>query len=83
MKDSIKNVLINLIQEAKRDQERANKSAELVFNTINDIFNNPDLQKIPTGAENAENLEEAIACYIQYGEYDIQGIIKELETIRI
>ena len=28
------------------------------------------LSDIPSNAENADNLEEAIQCYIQYGECD-------------
>lgn len=32
-----------------------------------------------TEAENAISLDEAITCYIQYNEYDITNIIKEIK----
>lgn len=34
---------------------------------------------IPSDAENADNLSDAITCYIDYGEYDIQKIMDEIE----
>lgn len=37
------------------------------------------LSDIPSNAENADNLEEAILCYMQYGEYDPDELWKELK----
>lgn len=37
-----------------------------------------DLQA-STRAENADHLEDAISCYIQYGEYDLGSIMKEIK----
>ena len=31
-------------------------------------------------AENAENLEEAICCFIDYGEYSVSGIMREVRA---
>lgn len=31
-----------------------------------------DLSRFETKAKNASNLEEAICCYIQYGEFDVE-----------
>lgn len=36
------------------------------------------LSDIPSNAENADNLEEAIQCYMQYGEYDPDLLWDEL-----
>lgn len=36
------------------------------------------LSDIPSNAENADNLEEAIHCYMQYGEYDPDLLWDEL-----
>lgn len=37
-----------------------------------------DPSEHPTAAENATTLEEAIACYVQYGEYTRSGIMREV-----
>ena len=39
-----------------------------------------DLSRFETKAENADNLEEAIYCYIQYGEFDVDSIIEEIKA---
>lgn len=36
--------------------------------------------EIPSAAENAENLEEAICCFIDYGEYSVSGIMREVRA---
>lgn len=36
------------------------------------------LSDIPTNSENALNLEEALQCYMRYGEYDIDSLWEEL-----
>ena len=41
-------------------------------------FLDPD--EIPSAAENAENLEEAICCFIDYGEYSVSGIMREVRA---
>lgn len=37
-------------------------------------------RKRPSAAENAENLEEAICCFIDYGEYSVSGIMREVRA---
>lgn len=39
-----------------------------------------DQDEIPSAAENAENLEEAICCFIDYGEYSVSGIMREVRA---
>ena len=36
-------------------------------------------KNLPSNAENADNLEEAILCYMQYGEYDPDELWEELK----
>ena len=36
-------------------------------------------QGLPYGAENADDLEQAINCYIQYGEYSIDELLDEIK----
>lgn len=47
-----------------------------MYDFLSDI--NADLE-VPTDAENADTLEEAINCFVQYSEYNIDGILKELK----
>ena len=37
-----------------------------------------DADQISSEAENADNLLQAISCYIDYGEYGVAGIMKEV-----
>lgn len=39
---------------------------------------NPELVK--TNAENADDLEQAIQCFIDYDEYNIDDLMKEIEA---
>jgi len=70
----------NLLKRARAAHKKATEYEKLVFKNINDMFgtDNFELSDIPTKAENAENLEEAFLCYMQYGEYDIDSLWKEL-----
>lgn len=55
-------------------------------NSLNSLFEkleyefDTDLSNIQTNAENADELEEAICCFAQYGEYDAESIWEELEA---
>lgn len=54
--------------QLKLDQQLA----EIYYNLPSEIGD------LPTGAENADNIEEAISCYIHYGEYNPEGIWNDL-----
>lgn len=65
----------------KRRLEQARKKAaatKAVFDALEDMCIDPD--EIPSAAENAENLEEAICCFIDYGEYSVSGIMREVRA---
>ena len=63
---------------------KAHIKAELVTNELFDKLEQDMglrtsiLSDIPSNAENADNLEEAIQCYMQYGEYDPDLLWDEL-----
>ena len=44
---------------------------------LDDMCIEPD--HVPSIAENADNLEQAITCYIAYGEYSVAGIMREVK----
>ena len=73
--------------EFKKLLERGRKAhikAELITNELFDKLEQDMglrtsiLSDIPSNAENADNLEEAIQCYMQYGEYDPDLVWDEL-----
>ena len=72
-----------LIKKALQKARRKYIEAEIELNNLYDLYDflsdiNADLE-VPTDAENADTLEEAINCFVQYGEYNIDGILKELK----
>ena len=73
--------------EFKKLLERGRKAhikAELITNELFDKLEQDMglrtsiLSDIPSNAENADNLKEAIQCYMQYGEYDSDLLWDEL-----
>jgi len=70
----------NLLKRARAAHKKAEEYERLVFKNIKDIFglDKFELSNNCSEAENAENLEEAILCYMQYGEYDIDSLWKEI-----
>ena len=66
--------LRRLIQKARKKSIELNDATQAVFDTLSDI----DLC-VPTDAENADDLEQAINCYIQYGEYSIDELLDEIK----
>lgn len=70
----------HLIKKALQKARRKYIEAEIELNNLYDFLSdiNADLE-VPTDAENADTLEEAINCFVQYSEYNIDGILKELK----
>ena len=71
--------LCSLIEDAREKQIIAQNAIGSVMDAIEDI-GIVDLSRFKTQAENADNLEEAMYCYIQYGEFDVDSIIKEIKV---
>lgn len=70
----------HLIKKALQKARRKYIEAEIELNNLYDFLSdiNADLE-VPTDAENADTLKEAINCFVQHGEYNIDGILKELK----
>ena len=51
-------------------------------NIMQEIFDelSNECLELPTNAENADTVEDAICCYIQYGEYSPENIWKEITS---
>lgn len=70
-------LLRELLEDARRAELRAKGKETRIFTELE--YMKIDLS-LPTNAENANNLEEAICCYIQYGEYGIENILREIQS---
>ena len=65
--------------------KKCNKARECVLkmnNIMQEIFDelSNECLELPTNAENADTVEDAICCYIQYGEYSPENIWKEITS---
>lgn len=66
-----------LLQKAKRAYDKAQEAEAAVFQALEDMC--LDLEA-PSEAENASNLGEAVACYLNYGEFSLSGLLSEIRT---
>jgi hypothetical protein len=66
------------LKSAKRKAVAAHKAQNHIFELLEDMC--IDAEAIPTKAENASNLGEAITCYLDYGEYTLTGIMREVRA---
>jgi hypothetical protein len=65
-----------LINKARSLTQKQDEITNSIYDILEELGVNIDAS---TGAENASALNDAITCYIQYGEYSIDAIIKEIE----
>lgn len=66
------------LEQARKKAVESAAATKAVFDALEDMCIEPD--EIPSAAENAENLEEAICCFIDYGEYSVSGIMREVSA---
>lgn len=78
MQDTLKEIKSHL-KKARNAAIKQMEEEKAIFDLL-DAF--PiDTSLLPTNAENADNLSEAISCFIQYGEYGIENIMKEIRQV--
>ena len=70
------NLFEKLLKKARRKQAEATEAIAVVFEALEDMC--IDADQVSSEAENADNLQQAISCYIDYGEYSVAGIMKEV-----
>lgn len=66
------------LKSAKRKAVAAHNAQNHIFELLEDMC--IDAEGIPTKAENASNLYEAITCYLDFGEYTLTGIMREVRA---
>lgn len=67
--------LSRLLRNARKAQKKAEDASNMVYQVLEDMCIDLDA---PSRAENAENLNEAISCYILYGEYGPKNLLSEI-----
>jgi hypothetical protein len=70
-----------LLKSARCCTEKAENLEREALRSISQILETP-IDKVPTNAPNARNLEEAVTCYISYGEYDIINLMNEIKKAK-
>lgn len=75
-----KNEFKKILEKGRNTYIKADEITQGLFKRIEDDFgiNKCNLMDIPTNAPVGVNIEEAICCYMQYGEYDIDSLWKDL-----
>lgn len=63
------------LKKARKASQKADKELQNVYEILENMC--IDLETA-TNAENANNLEEAVNCYVQYGEYSVNGLVEEI-----
>lgn len=71
-------IVKRLLKRAKDAATKAQAAEYAVFQALEDMCIDPD--KVPTAAENADNLQDAITCFLQYDEYSLAGIMQEIRS---
>lgn len=69
-----------LMERSRNYAVKMQETTALLRKEIEETFPDVELCEVETGSFNAENLEQAIECYIQYGEYDIESLWNELKN---
>ena len=70
-------VFKRLLKNAASTAEKAREAEKAVFDALDRMGIHAD--DVPTDAENADNLSDAISCFINYNEYSLSGIMKEVQ----
>lgn len=67
--------LKKLLVKARKAEQKASDALVAVYRALDDMC--IDLE-VHSDAENAGNLEEAVSCYIHYGEFGVANLLKEI-----
>lgn len=70
--------LMRKIETARKKSISFADSYYKAMSDLESLIRGTDL--IQSDAENADNLQDAISCYIQYGEYSLDKLRQEIES---
>ena len=74
-----KSEFVKVVESCRKAYAKASEKEEQLFAKLESEFNGLDLEDCPSNAENADNVKEAIACYMLYGEYEPEEIWNEIQ----
>lgn len=66
-----------LLKKARQAYQKAETLQNAAFQALEDTCIDIGL---PSAAENASTLNEAITCYLQYGEFGLKNLMREIRT---
>lgn len=78
-----KSEFVRKMQSIKKIYDKAGEKENELFNAIDYQFDGLDLEDCISNAENADNVKDAICCYLQYGEYNPERIWEEINMAYI
>ncbi len=73
-----KSEFVRKMESAKKLYDKAQEKEHHIFDELGKQFPKIDLDNCTTDAENANSIQEAITCYLQYGEYTPENIWDEI-----
>lgn len=66
-----------MLRKARKAYERAQELENKVYIALGDMCIDEDAH---SDAENAETLGDAVSCYLNYGEYDLKSLMREIKA---
>ena len=78
-----KSEFIKTMNSARNSFIKAEEKEQKLFEKLEEEFFGLDLSNCISDAENAENVQEAITCFLQYGEYTPEKIWEEIKMADI
>lgn len=78
LSDEALSAFSRLLSKAKKAATEAQAAEARVFRALEDMCIDLDT---PTNAENADNLGEAVSCYLAYDEFSHKGIMSEVRAL--
>lgn len=74
----IKDDFVKKLKAAREAYKWAQLLEESLFDELEISFGNIDLEDAKSNAENAENIKDAVCCYLNYGEYSPDEIWNDI-----
>ena len=67
------------IEKLLKKARNANQKADVALRDVFKVLEDSCIElNVPTDAENADDLEQAINCYVYYGEFNLKSLMKEI-----
>lgn len=74
---------IRTMNSARKSFVKAQEKEQKIFDELEESFPGLDLSECITNAYNANDVKEAITCFLQYGEYTPEEIWEEIKMADI